>query len=75
MGIPTVEEYQAALKTKTLLADWIGIEKENLDKLLDQIIDSRKTILAYQSEYQKAREIVDRYRIYEELEREKQNAW
>lgn len=71
MAKPTEKEYQDALKTAKLYAEWIDMTRERIDDLIDQIIDLRETQLCYQSSYNEAREIVERYKIYEELEREK----
>ena len=74
MAKPTEQEYQDALKSANLYTDWIRMTRERIDDLIDQIIDLRENQLCYQSSYNEAREIIERYNIYKELEKEKQNA-
>lgn len=69
MPKPTEKDYQAALKSAKLSADLIRITRERIDNLIDQIIESRENILYYESAYNDAKEIIERYKAYEEIEK------
>ena len=70
MKRPTQEEYLQARENKYMLSQWINMAKKEQEKLLDEIVAIRKNIETYQSAYDSACEVVEKYKIYEELESE-----
>lgn len=68
---PTREEYEEALNTKGTFARWISLEAKHRDELLDQLCDVVDNIKLYKAQYDKANEIVEKYVIYEQIEKER----
>lgn len=71
MSKPTREEYETALKSKVAFADWIKRESELRDEYLDKLLNVRENIKFYKEQYENASEIVTKYEIYEEIEKER----
>lgn len=69
MRKPTREDYETALKSREMFADWIGRENKRRDKLLDELLDIRESIKAYKGQYDKANEVVMLYEMYEEVKK------
>lgn len=69
MAKPTEQEYKDALHSKKTFSEWLNIEYKNRDKLLDELLNSRETIKCYTQQLKQANEIIQKYEIYEELER------
>lgn len=69
MRKPTKEDYETALKSREMFADWIGRENKRRDKLLDELLDIRESIKAYKGQYDKANEVVMLYEMYEEVKK------
>lgn len=74
MAKPTNTEYRKAKEDIQSISYWLSLEKERLEKLLDDVCNSRKLIKGYQNLLNEKRYIVDKYEVYEELEKEKENA-
>lgn len=68
---PTREEYEEALNTKATFARWISLEAKRRDELLDELCDVVDNIKLYKAQYDKANEIVEKYVIYEQIEKER----
>lgn len=71
MRKPTREDYETALKSREMFADWIGRENKRRDKLLDELLDTRESIKSYKGQYDKANEVVKLYEMYEQIEKER----
>ena len=70
---PTREEYEEALNSKETFARWIGLESKRRDELLDQLCDVVDNIKLYKAQYDKADEVVAKYVIYEQIEKERKS--
>lgn len=68
---PTRVEYEEALNTKETFARWINLEAKRRDKLLDELCDVVDNIKLYKAQYDKANEIIEKYVIYEQIEKER----
>lgn len=68
MAKPTVEEYNNALQQKETLIDWLRREREYQDKLLDSLVNTRNNILMYKKAIEEADLVIQKYKIYEEVE-------
>lgn len=68
---PTREEYEEALNTKETFARWISLEAKRRDELLDQLCDVVDNIKLYKVQYNKADEVVMKYELYEQIEKER----
>lgn len=65
----TREDYETALKSRKMFADWIGRENKRRDKLLDELLDTRESIKAYKAQYDKVNETIMLYEMYVEVEK------
>ncbi len=71
MSKPTVGEYEKALEKRNDFNRWLGMECKRRDQYLDRLLNSRENIKIYQENLRKANDIIRKYEIYQEIEREK----
>lgn len=69
-GKPTKEAYEKALESKRICQSCVKEEIKRRDDLLDQLLDSRETIKRYQEALKNADDVIQRYEIYCEIEKE-----
>lgn len=68
MGKPTVEEYEKALQERNNLRSWLSMEYKRRDEFLDELLNSRENIKMYQESLDKVNEVIQKYKIYQEIE-------
>lgn len=67
MGCPTKEEYEEAMNTVVFLKNSISMEKKRREELIDKLCTSQKILKDYEKILEEKKEIVDKYRIYQEI--------
>jgi hypothetical protein len=69
LGKPTAEEYEKAKKDKEYAANALFLCRKRRDDLIDELSREREHEKFYMELYEKHRDIIRRYEIYEELEK------
>ena len=67
-GKPTKEEYDKAKAGMQDMSRFIRMSRDRQDDLLDELCSERNTEKMYLEIYERHKDIVRRYEIYEELE-------
>lgn len=67
MAAPTREEYEEALETRKLLVDWISREKKAREDLINKLCTSQSCLNNYETLLSNAKEIIQKYEIYQEI--------
>lgn len=65
---PTIEEYEKAQKDKEYAANALFLCRKRRDDLIDELSREREHEKFYMTLYEKHRDIIRRYEIYQELE-------
>ena len=65
---PTKEEYAKSLEDAKTFASWIRLAKNKQTELIDALAIERENEKMYTKLYEKNKEVVQRYEIYEKLE-------
>lgn len=68
MKVVTKQEYEEAKKNRSLLKEWIVIEEDREDKLIDDLLDCRSMIRTYKKLVRKTNEIIFEYKHQEKME-------
>ena len=68
IGKPTKEEYEKAKKDKEYAANALFLCRKRRDSLIDELSRERKHEKLYMEMYEKHRDIIRKYEIYEEIE-------
>jgi hypothetical protein len=71
LGKPTKEEYEKAKKDKEYAANALFLCRKRRDDLIDELAKERDHEKFFLELYEKHRDIIRRYEIYEELEASK----
>lgn len=66
---PSKEEYEASKKEQVYFSDCIRLSRQRQNELLDTLCEERSAEKMYMEIYEKHREIVRRYEIFEEIQR------
>ena len=69
LGKPTREAYEKAKQDREFAATSLHLCRKRRDELIDALAEARESEKFYMELYEKHREIIRRYEIYEELER------
>lgn len=67
-GKPTKEEYERAKRDKEFAATSLHMCRKRKDELIDALAKERESEKLYMGLYEKNRDIIRKYEIYEELE-------
>ena len=67
MACPTREEYEEALRRTAYLGDSIIRERKHREKLINELCTSQSCLNSYEVLLSDAREIIQKYDIYQEL--------
>jgi hypothetical protein len=65
---PSKEEYEKSLKECEYFAGCLKLSRARRDELLDALCEERSAEKTYLEMYEKHRDIIRKYEIYEELE-------
>ena len=65
---PTEEEYLKAKEEMSTFAKWVRLARNRQTELIDSLAVERENEKLYLGMYEKNKDIVSRYEIYEELE-------
>ena len=65
---PSKEEYEKAKQEVSYFSECIRLSVNRKNELLDELCAERESEKIYRAAYEKQRDIVRRYEIYEELE-------
>jgi hypothetical protein len=71
LGKPTKEEYEKAKKDKEYAANALFLCRKRRDDLIDELAKERDHEKFFLELYEKHRDIIRRYEIYEEIEASK----
>lgn len=71
-GKPSKEEYEAAKLSMKTFSDCIVYVSKRREQLIDELAQTQEDLKMYRKAHQDNRDIVRRYEIYEELEKEKE---
>ena len=66
-GKPTKEEYEKAKQDREFAATSLHLCRKRRDELIDALAQERESEKFYMNLYEKHRDIIRRYEIYEEL--------
>ena len=67
LGKPTKEDYEKAKKDREYVANALFLCRKRRDNLIDELASEREHEKFYLQMYEKHRDIIRRYEIYEEL--------
>lgn len=67
MACPTKKEYEKALRIIDYLRDAIIREKERRENFINELCTSQEILSNYESSLKDAKEIIQKYEIYQEL--------
>ena len=68
LGKPAKEEYEKAKEGKKFASDALWMCRKRKDELIDALAKERESEKFYMELYEKHRDIIRRYEIYEEIE-------
>ena len=68
LGKPTKEEYEKAKEDKKFASDALWMCRKRKDELIDALAKERDSEKLYMELYEKHRDIIRRYEIYDEIE-------
>ncbi len=68
LGKPTKEEYEKAKQDREFAATSLHMCRKRRDELIDALAQERESEKFYMELYEKHRDIIRKYEIYEELE-------
>lgn len=69
LGKPSKEEYEKAKKDKEYAANALFLCRKRRDDLIDELSREREHEKFYMEQYEKHRDVIRKYEIYEELEK------
>ena len=70
---PTQEEYEKAKEEMNTFAKWVGMARNKQTELIDALVIERENEKMYRKMYEKNKEVVSRYEIYEKIEQAARN--
>ena len=70
MAKPTKEQYEQAKEDNKTFYHWLLLSRKKKNELIDALITERKNELLYLEQLEKTKEIIDRYTVYEQVEKE-----
>ncbi len=68
IGKPSKEEYEKAKECKKFASEALCLSRKRRDELIDALTQERESEKFYIELYEKYRDIIRRYEIYEEME-------
>ena len=68
LGKPSKEEYEQAKEGKKYASEALWLSRKRRDELIDALAQERESEKFYMELYEKHRDIIRKYEIYEELE-------
>jgi vacuolar-type H+-ATPase subunit D/Vma8 len=66
-GKPTKEEYEKAKKDKEYFGTCLNLSRKRRNELIDELCKEREAEKLYMEMYEKHRDIIRRYELYEEI--------